>query len=114
LTLALLALSYTGDRPKQWLRTKEKWIVLTLMGTLFLAISTALYVYYDAVRYREIVGLQGRYFIPIVILAVPVIDGLFKVKPQIYKGIAITLPVLLLGASVVTIAFRYYLGFQPF
>jgi uncharacterized membrane protein len=110
LSLAFLFFASYGSA-KEWVTKKQK-MLLALIGVVYwLAVSTALYVYYSPVGYKIIVGMQGRYFLPLAILAIPIFYGNWlKTTKTAYRRIAVFAPLVLLVASVITIYVRYYVN----
>ena len=88
----------------------SRMFIVTLGVIYFLAVSFALYAYYSPVNYNIIVGLQGRYFLPIFVL--PVVLFLNKdqavFKDKLYNLMTRTTPIMLLAISMVYIIMRYY------
>lgn len=107
----LILLLLMGYELKQWLSKRQKIIVAACFVLYWLAVNAALYVFYSPVGYKIIVGLQGRYFIPLLILLIPLFyNKVFKLNKTIYLQIAKTFPLILLIASAITIYFRYYIN----
>ncbi|NBU34145.1 DUF2142 domain-containing protein [bacterium] len=93
------------------LTSKLSRIFLIALGVVyFLAVSFAMYAYYSPVNYNIIVGLQGRYFLPIFVL--PVLLFISKdqavFKDKLYDLLVKVLPITLLSISVIYIIMRYY------
>jgi uncharacterized membrane protein len=110
LALALLA-NPSETKIATWLSKRQKVLVGTVAAIYWLAISTALYVYYSPVGYKIIVGLQGRYFIPFAILLIPLLySNWLKTSQQAYRRIVTLAPIFLLVASTITIFIRYYVN----
>jgi uncharacterized membrane protein len=96
---------------KTWLNRRQKTIIAAVGFVYWLAVSTALYVYYSPVGYKIIVGLQGRYFFPLVLLLIPVLySGWLRTTRQAYRRIAVLTPTFLLIASAITIYVRYFVN----
>ncbi len=110
--LALLMFaSVEGQKlTKAWLSAKERLLVWGMVLFYLLAISASLYLYFTPVGFKIIVGLQGRYYLPIVLLLVPLLYGnSIRVSQRLYRNVAIGLPVFLLVCSVITIYVRYFI-----
>lgn len=106
---ALYLLGYGKFQP--WLTRNQKVIVAALAVVYALAISTALYLFYSPVGFKIVYGLQGRYFLPILMLLIPLLYTRFATTTEeIYRRIAIYAPVFLLLASTITIFVRYYVN----
>jgi uncharacterized membrane protein len=98
--------------PRAWLSRKQKYLIISVGVIYWLAVSTALYVYYTPVGFKIIVGLQGRYFIPLALLAIPVVysSGWLKTSRSAYRRVGVLAPIFLLVCSVITIYVRYYVN----
>lgn len=85
------------------------WIVVML--SYIFAIVMALYVGYTPVGFDIVVGLQGRYFLllPILLLPICIGTGLMTSKRR-YRQVAQIGTVVMLVASIATIIFRYYIS----
>lgn len=91
------------------LNRKNKLIILFTGLVYWAATTTALYLYYDPVKFKYIIGLQGRYFIPLALLAIPLLYGSWlRTSKSLYIKIAILMPLFMLISSVITIFYRYY------
>ncbi len=94
-----------------WLNRKSKFIILTLITGYFAAVSAALYVYFTPVGFKIVVGLVGRYYIPIAILLIPLVYGSWLTMTKMaYRRIAVLSPLFLLICSIITIFVRYYVN----
>lgn len=109
-TLLFLALTDYGKKVKSSLTRNDKLVVLCVLVFYLMAVSTALYAYYSPLKYPRIVGLQGRYFIPLIAVLLPVFANfdLVKTTKSFYKTYAALAVPILLIASTVTIYMRYY------
>lgn len=100
----------TDNVTRAWLNNKQKYIVVGTAALYWLAVSTALYLYYNAVGFKIIVGLQGRYFFPFALLLIPLFyGGWLKTNKKNYHRIVTLIPVFLLVMSAYTIFIRYYI-----
>ena len=83
--------------------------VLTVAALLFGAICMALYLSWTAVGVDKIAGLQGRYFIPVlIVLSTVTISKLtIYIKEETYVNILRSLILIVLVSSVLTISARY-------
>ena len=89
----------------------QRGVVLTAGLLSFLGVTTALYAYYTPVGYWEVIGLQGRYFIPLSPLLIPLTSNLSKsVRPTegSLKTTAISVATAVLICSICVLSFRYY------
>lgn len=97
------------ESQKVWLKVKDKYILGGLWILYFFAVNTALYVYYDPIKDRVVEGVQGRYFIPLALISIPLLFGNWiKTSESTYRKGAVILPIILLIASTITIFYRYY------
>ena len=90
-----------------------KWLAIVLCVGYFVAVNLALYLSYTPVNFDIVYGVQGRYFLPILIVAAAAIftGGFRIVKDDITKlkyFTVISIAVLILLALLITIQ-RYYL-----
>ncbi len=111
--ISLFALLFVGVKKDsiEWLKPKEKILVLIVALTMWIAICTSLYLYYTPVGFKIVYGLQGRYFIPLLVLLIPLLYGNWiKTKDVYYKRIAIYSPLILLLSSSIVIYARYYIN----
>lgn len=108
--LALLVLGSTGDDKTPLVDKKAKGLLLTIAVLYWLAVSTSLYLYYSPLGYKIIYGLQGRYFIALLLLIFPVAwTKSVSINDYLYKKIALILPIFLLSSSIITIYVRYFI-----
>lgn len=104
----LLASTYEKNY-KEDLSKRSKQLLWLLALLYVLAVSTALYLSYSPVGLRIVYGLQGRYYIPLAILAVPLLrTHKLVLDPATYKRLAVVLPLFLLSASTITLFVRYF------
>ncbi|MGC1177244.1 MAG: DUF2142 domain-containing protein [Candidatus Saccharimonadales bacterium] len=98
-----------GDLPV-WLRRKEKLLLGAIGAVYVMAVSASLYAYYTPVGFKIITGLQGRYFIPLALLMVPIFynRSLIMTTKKYYRRVAVALPLFLLTTSVITLTVRYF------
>ena len=90
---------------------KQKLLITLVMGLFILGNITAMYVYLNSVGQSIIVGVQGRYFIPVGVLLL----GLFSFKKKILlisektlvKVLGLTVFIVLLS-TLFRIVIRYY------
>lgn len=66
------------EKTRKKLQEFEKWWIFLLCCGIVLLIFTSLYIQWNAVRSELISGVQGRYFLPVVLLAVLLIDNHIK------------------------------------
>ncbi|MBP9738454.1 DUF2142 domain-containing protein [Candidatus Saccharibacteria bacterium] len=89
----------------------QRIAALTILGLIICAISTALYLTWNAPGARLIDGLQGRYYIPLIGVIIIVTMGLMGLKTSQQKNVSY-ITYTMLGLSIVSIlvslAARYY------
>lgn len=92
----------------------KRWQILTVGICIiyFLAVNYALYTGYTPVNFDIVYGVQGRYFLPIVIASIVLLaGGTYVVKREFNKllpGAIVTVSVLIILALFITVQ-RYYL-----
>jgi uncharacterized membrane protein len=77
----------------------------------FLGVTTALYLYYTSVMGPSVIGLQGRYLIPVAYLLIPIAAGKRPYLPladQQQKRLAVVGVSVVLLAALSVLLFRYY------
>jgi uncharacterized membrane protein len=92
-----------------WISKRQKLLIGAVWIAYLVAVGAALYAYFNAVASKVIAGIQGRYFLPLAFLSIPLLHGgWLKISERAYKNIAVLMPIFLLSVSVITIYFRYY------
>jgi uncharacterized membrane protein len=81
------------------------WTALFVYGTFM-----ALYVGWTPVGMRHIEGVQGRYLLPALFLALPIVPNLARLRDRAYRGLTRVVPVVLLAVSLLYIVERYYIS----
>lgn len=78
----------------------------------FIAVNAGMYIYYSPVDFNIIVGLQGRYFLPLLFLSALIVAplGLRASRSMTKVLFAICAPIVLLIISTVYIIVRYYVN----
>lgn len=110
MTLILL-MSTNKKKLRSWLTGRQKLLVGSIAILYWLSLNSAMYIFNSPAQFKIIVGLQGRYFLPVAILLVPLLYGNWLRTTKIaYRYIAIFAPTLLLSASAITIYVRYYVN----
>jgi uncharacterized membrane protein len=106
-----LLLSANYDNYRTWLTKNQKLFIFIIGAAYWLIVSAALYIYYSPVEFKIIFGLQGRYFVPLAVLAIPLLysNWLHITKPA-YRIIAVFTPMVLLLTSLITLYVRYYVN----
>lgn len=109
--LAILFVATYTNKTKEFFQKKEKYLLWLVLLLYWAAASTALYLYYSPVGYKIIYGLQGRYFLPLAVVALPLLQSKsVRVDKKLYKRIAVWLPIVLLISSTITIYVRYFVN----
>lgn len=88
-----------------------KLVSLVVAVTYSLAVCAALYVAYTPVGFNIVVGVQGRYLLPAVLLLTVVFYGFSYISRRKYVSLVLFSVVPLALLSVVTIIFRYYINY---
>lgn len=110
--LAFLVLVANPDKAKKaWLTSRQK-LLLVGVGLVYLAgVTTALYTYFTPVGFKIVIGLVGRYYLPIALLCVPLLySSWLLITTRAYRRVVIFGPLFLLTVSTVTLFFRYYIN----
>jgi uncharacterized membrane protein len=108
--LAALLIASVDKEKAIVISRRERWMLVVLIVLYMLAVNASLYLYYAPVGYKIIYGMQGRYYLPILPLAILLLQSKrVIIEDQLYKRIAIILPVVLLLCSVLTIYARYFI-----
>jgi uncharacterized membrane protein len=110
--LAVLMVATYAEDKTAWLSARRHKYLMWLMALLYVgAVSTSLYLYYTPAHYKIVYGLQGRYFLPAVILITPLlISRSVRVTREFYLRTAVILPVFLLTVAVITTYVRYFVS----
>lgn len=99
--IILLALAPFLDENKVTLNIKQKiWNIIIFLGTYTLIILAA-YVSWTTVNSDKVMGVQGRYFLPIIIL--PLICLCDKERYIKFKNIKYILPTVCVGLNIIAI-----------
>lgn len=109
----VLFLIYVGrlEKSKINLSPKGKVLITTICLAFIAATTAALYVYFTPVGFKVVIGLVGRYYIPVALAMIPVIEpDWIQIKPKAYKMISILGPTFLLVVSCFTVYVRYYIN----
>lgn len=103
--------SLVQEKDSQSLIAYQRAILIVMLALYTLLTFFALYQIWNKVgRTTSIEGLQGRYFIPISLLVVPLFsskDAILNIKPMKINIIVSLLLVLVLIAAIVTLTGRY-------
>ena len=106
-----LATEYGGKKLRP-IRYYNRSIAVIAAG-LFTLTCVVFYLYWTPIGSRQILGLQGRYFIPVIVL-IALLQGkkLFQTSEKQYKWIVLVSTPIMLAASILTIISRFYLRVQ--
>ncbi len=111
ISLFILLFANNGVDKIKKLLISEKILIGLIITAFWMIVNLALYVFYSPVGYKIIVGVQGRYFLPILLLLIPLCaSNWLKITPKAYKNIATCSSIFLLTCSMVTIYIRYYVN----
>lgn len=107
--IAILILGLIDNRSKITLNFKNKLFIAFLFFTTVLLIFLPLYIQYSPVAFQIIDGVQGRYFIPIITLLVPIISNIkIRNEMQNLNKLADTLVVGSLFIASLSVVQIYY------
>lgn len=96
---------------KPWFTKKEKLALAGLAAAYWGIVNAALYAVYSPVGFKIIVGLQGRYFLPLLVLLIPLLYSKWlRTSEKAYKLLVTSLSFLLIISSLLTIFYRYYIN----
>ena len=99
--IVLLSLSPFLEENKVTLNIKQKiWNIIIFLGTYILIILAA-YVSWTTVNLDKVMGVQGRYFLPIIIL--PLLCLCDKDRYIKFKNIKYVLPTICVGLNIIAI-----------
>lgn len=96
------------------IRMPRRWQIITagISVLYFLAVNYALYTGYTPVNFNIVYGVQGRYFLPIIIASVMIfVGGIYVAKREFNKFLprALTLVFILIILALFITIQRYYL-----
>ena len=107
-TLAFLLFT-NYEKPKLPLRRTDVWVITSILALYVVGTMAALYITYAPVGFGVFYGLQGRYFLLALIMAIPLFWSTpIKIAKQHYVTFLKVAMVTLLIASALTIYLRYY------
>lgn len=111
--ISVLTISLFLSSPREKIIHISGWVRTVLIGLFFgliFLISAALYIYYTDYRATSIAGIQGRYFIPLLILPLfAMLNPLPQNRQAATKKIVLVMLLSMLIASVVVIVYRVYI-----
>lgn len=96
----------TDETLRNKFNKKQKWVMIGTILIIVLLIFTSLYVQWTTVCSESILGVQGRYFIPILPLLMILISDKLKIKSN-YNSENVTKTISITGllTSIITILF---------
>lgn len=107
LIVSLFFSGYTKTEVKGWKSFNSMLIMVAIL--LFWAIGGSLYIAYTSVGGAAIAGLQGRYYVPILIILLAVINPYTVIiKKSQYIKILTSLSIVVLSISLITVIMRYW------
>jgi uncharacterized membrane protein len=93
--------------------TKRIRIVSLILAVIyFLGVCLALYIAYAPVGFNILLGVQGRYLLPLLFLLIPVFYSFSYMSKKRYILSTMLPMVLILCLSITTIIFRYYISYN--
>jgi len=99
-----------GETDKKKLTRGIRLLFLTCALIYFVGVCAAMYIYFTPAQFQIIVGIQGRYFIPALVLLIPVLYGSYVLtSKRIYENVIKVTLIGLACVSIVSILFRYYI-----
>lgn len=105
----LLFANYEKSTPG--LRKFDKWLIATIITLYTLGTMAALYVVYAPVNFGVLYGLQGRYFLLVALMAIPLFWSIpIKVAKRHYVAFLKVTTTALLLCSALTIYLRFYVS----
>ena len=85
------------------LKGSTKWWMLVAVGGIVVLIWTALYLSFTPVAHDKIAGVQGRYYIPLLLLAAAILSPRHiknETNPVRYNGLVLGLNALILFGCI--------------
>jgi len=112
--ICLAFLLFTNyDKPKLELRKVDKWLLASIITLYILGTMAALYITYAPVGFGVLYGLQGRYFLLVILMAIPLFWSLpIKIAKQHYVKFLKVSTLFLLINSALAIYLRFYITIQ--
>jgi uncharacterized membrane protein len=107
----ILFVSYKEDsKVKVQLSIRVMFAILSILYAL--AVCGAMYLLYSPVGMNIVIGVQGRYLLPILFMLIPVTYGFAITSRRKYVIFVLVSVGILFIASVATIIFRYYIDYR--
>lgn len=111
--VALAVLLFTSYEEKQVRISRLMRWTFGIMGLIYtIAVCGAMYLFYSPVGFSVVVGVQGRYLLPVIPLLIPVIYGFALTTKRKYVIFTLISVSILFIASVATVIFRYYIDYK--
>jgi uncharacterized membrane protein len=110
-SIAAALLANRGDDLLRLSLMRKAKLLLWSIGLIyFLGVNAAMYIYYSPVDFNIIIGVQGRYFLPLfaLLILLTINNNQLRLKSGAYNLIIKTLPLLLLSVSGLYLIIRYY------
>jgi len=105
-----LFVNYSGVSKNLQLSCANKWLVLMLVFLYVTGNCIALYLLYSPVDFSVIHGLQGRYFLLILFMLIPLFANVaLRISRKKFVSTVQVLSLFLLVSSALTIYLRYYI-----
>lgn len=100
---------------KNGLQRIGKWsrlLIIAVAAAYFVGTYLAMFIYVTEPGTKSIIGVQGRYFMPVLFLLIPILySNVVRMKKQHYIRFVKIGTIALLSVSVATIIFRYYVTY---
>ena len=106
--IIILILSAISEKSKYQFSTKSKIWIIAILLTISALLKISMYIYFTPVRLERICGVQGRYYTPILILALLCLikkDNNWEIKNVNQKMMAIS---MILNIATLLTVFRNY------
>lgn len=113
-TILILVMLVNRDQDRKKLQKLNRFSKPILVGVMmlyFIAVNAGMYIFYSPVDFNIIVGLQGRYFIPVLVLLTVLTYPLkLRTNEKISRFLLPLAPIILLSTASVYIYVRYYIN----
>ena len=106
--IIILILSAISEKSKYQFSTKSKIWIIAILLTISALLKISMYIYFTPVGLERICGVQGRYYTPILILALLCLikkDNNWEIKNVNQKMMAIS---MILNIATLLTVFRNY------
>lgn len=113
--LGLAIYLFTNYEPTTFGQIMSKWrrrLLIALALGYALLVCLAMYVLYSPLKYDIIIGIQGRYFFPVLfLLPIILLSSSIKVQKKWFIRFTMIFSVVMLLVSAITIVYRYYVQY---